>query len=85
MIGRPGRLSAGRRPSHKRSAARRGEVISSAARACGIPTGRWAPRGWLTEAGPAPWLADWGLVECQDGESEAERFWARRRRCVRPT
>jgi hypothetical protein len=24
-----------------------------ATRACGIPTGGWAPRGWLTEAGPA--------------------------------
>jgi hypothetical protein len=42
-----------------------------AAQACGIPTGGWAPRGWLTEAGPAPWLADWGLVECQEGESAA--------------
>ena len=25
-----------------------------AAQACGIPTGDQAPRGWLTEAGPAP-------------------------------
>src|SRR5262249_31651724 len=50
--------------------------------ACGIPTGGWAPRGWLTEDGPAPWLAGWGLVECQEGESEAERYRARRRRCV---
>ena len=32
-----------------------------AARSCGIPTGGWAPRGWLTEDGPAPWLADYGL------------------------
>jgi len=30
-----------------------------AARA-GIPTGGWPPQGWLTEAGAAPWLADFG-------------------------
>ena len=54
-----------------------------AARACGIPTGGWAPRGWLTEAGPAPWLEEWGLVECPEGETEAERYRARRRRCVK--
>src|SRR5262245_63695480 len=36
-----------------------------AARAAGIPTGGWAPRGWQTEDGPAPWLGsdDWGLKE----------------------
>src|SRR4051794_27751768 len=38
-----------------------------AARACGIPTGGWAPLGWQTEDGPAPWLADFGLVELPDG------------------
>jgi hypothetical protein len=54
-----------------------------AARACGIPTGGWAPRGWLTEAGPAPWLAEWGLVECPEGETEAERYRVRRRRCLK--
>jgi hypothetical protein len=54
-----------------------------AARACGISTGGWAPRGWLTEAGPAPWLAEWGLAECPEGETEAERYLARRRRCVK--
>jgi len=27
-----------------------------AARASGIATGGWAPKGWATEAGPAPWL-----------------------------
>lgn len=37
-----------------------------AARAAGIPTGGWAPKGWATEAGPAPWLADFGLVECDE-------------------
>lgn len=37
-----------------------------AARACGIPTGGTAPRGWQTEDCPAPWLADWGLVECDE-------------------
>jgi hypothetical protein len=34
-----------------------------AARAAGIPTGGHAPLGWRTEDGPAPWLADYGLVE----------------------
>lgn len=35
-----------------------------AARACGLATGGYAPRGWYTEDGLAPWLADYGLVEC---------------------
>jgi hypothetical protein len=35
-----------------------------AARAAGIPTGGCAPKGWLTEEGPAPWLAEYGLNEC---------------------
>lgn len=34
------------------------------ARAAGIATGGFAPKGWLTETGAAPWLADFGLVEC---------------------
>ena len=34
-----------------------------AARGLGIATGGWAPRGWATLDGPAPWLADYGLVE----------------------
>lgn len=34
-----------------------------AADAAGIPTGGWAPKGWLTEDGPAPWLAEFGLKE----------------------
>lgn len=33
-----------------------------AARACGITTGGFAPRGWKTLAGPAPWLRDFGLL-----------------------
>jgi Circularly permutated YpsA SLOG family len=37
-----------------------------AARSVGIPTGGWAPLGWLTEDGPAPWLAGFGLVECPE-------------------
>jgi hypothetical protein len=36
-----------------------------AARGESIPTGGWAPRGWATEDGAAPWLADFGLVECE--------------------
>ena len=34
-----------------------------AARAVGIATGGWAPHGWTTLDGPAPWLADYGLAE----------------------
>lgn len=34
-----------------------------AAKALGIRTGGYAPKGWVTESGPAPWLADYGLVE----------------------
>src|SRR4051812_12471606 len=37
-----------------------------AARAANIPTGGWAPKGWRTEDGAAPWLADFGLVECPE-------------------
>jgi putative molybdenum carrier protein len=48
-----------------------------AARAAGLPTGGWAPRGWLTEDGPAPWLADWGIVE-----RPARGYPARNRRNV---
>jgi hypothetical protein len=50
----------------------------AALRACGIPTGGFAPRGWLTEGAldeeghplpkslASPWLAEWGLVECDE-------------------
>jgi hypothetical protein len=34
-----------------------------AARAAGVETDGWAPLGWATEDGPAPWLASFGLVE----------------------
>lgn len=34
-----------------------------AARSLGLQTGGCAPKGWRTEAGPAPWLADYGLHE----------------------
>ena len=34
-----------------------------AARALGFRTGGSAPKDWQTEAGPAPWLADYGLVD----------------------
>jgi hypothetical protein len=39
------------------------QAVLRAARAAGIPTGGWAPAGWMTETGPAPWLADYGLAE----------------------
>jgi hypothetical protein len=35
-----------------------------AAHLAGIPTGGFAPLGWETDDGPAPWLANCGLVEC---------------------
>ena len=31
----------------------------------GIATGRLAPKSWATEAGAAPWLVEYGLVECE--------------------
>lgn len=34
-----------------------------AAKACGIETGGYAPKGWRTETGPMPSLQDFGLVE----------------------
>lgn len=34
-----------------------------AAKHLGLQTGGYAPKGWRTEAGPAPWLADYGLIE----------------------
>ncbi len=37
-----------------------------AARAAGLQTGGWAPKGWRTETGCEPWLADYGLVECEE-------------------
>jgi hypothetical protein len=43
-----------------------------AARAAGIPTGGWAPKGWLVESDdgrrnvPAPWLTEYGLAECPE-------------------
>src|SRR5689334_14024553 len=42
-----------------------------AARAAGIPTGGWVPLGWLTEDGPAPRLADFGLVEMPTSDYRA--------------
>jgi len=30
----------------------------------GLATGGYAPKGWRTDEGPAPWLADYGLTEC---------------------
>lgn len=29
----------------------------------GLETGGWAPKGWMTQDGPAPWLVDYGLEE----------------------
>lgn len=61
-----------------------------AAKAVGIATGGFAPKGWLIEGEggsgwvAAPWLGtDYGLTECQLGESVSERMVARRRLNVR--
>lgn len=35
------------------------------ARNHGYPTGGTACKGWVAEDGPAPWLAEYGLVECK--------------------
>lgn len=48
-----------------------------AAKAAGIPTGGYTPRDWLTEDGPAPWLADYGLVALKTPE-----YQVRTRACV---
>lgn len=48
-----------------------------AARSAGIPTGGWAPKGWLTESPDgrrnvaAPELAELGLVECPESGYKA--------------
>lgn len=39
-----------------------------AARSLAIPTGGWAPKGWRTDIGPAPWLAGFGLREASDAD-----------------
>lgn len=55
-----------------------------AARSLGIATGGWSAKGWLVETPggrgeeAAPWLADYGLCEC-----EVPGYPARRRRNVR--
>lgn len=36
-----------------------------AAKELGLPTGGYAPKGWRTDNGPAPSLADFGLVETE--------------------
>lgn len=45
-----------------------------AARSLGIETGGTAPKGWRTQAGPAPWLAFYGLVTC-DSVEYRPRTW----------
>lgn len=46
-----------------------------AARDLGIPTGGWAPKGWVTEDGPKPELAEFGLVECSVKGYPARTKW----------
>lgn len=49
-----------------------------AASALNIPTGGWAPKHWLREDGPAPWLADYGLKECKGGSGGGSGSYADR-------
>jgi hypothetical protein len=42
-----------------------------AASAAGVRTLGFAPRGWLTEDGPAPWLAEFGLREHESADYRA--------------
>jgi hypothetical protein len=45
-----------------------------AAKAAGLATGGWAPRGWQTEDGPAPGLGrDYGLTEHEGGYAARNR------------
>lgn len=44
-----------------------------AARVLGIPTGGYAPYGWITDTGPAPWLEEYGLVEMGVGNEYRQR------------
>src|ERR1700757_1059748 len=44
-----------------------------AARALDIATGGIAPLHYNTEAGHAPWLAEWGLIETESEWDYAER------------
>ncbi len=48
-----------------------------AAKALKLATGGWMPQDFLTEAGPAFWLTDYGLAECPE-----PGYPARRRRNV---
>ena len=42
-----------------------------AGKALGLKTGGYAPPGWMTEAGPSPWLgAMFGLTEYTGGEQD---------------
>lgn len=51
-----------------------------AARAFGIKTGGYAPRGYRTEEGESPWLADYGLIE-SSSRSYPERTMLNCRLC----
>jgi hypothetical protein len=44
-----------------------------AARAAGLATGGYAPAGWVTEEGPAPSLAFYGLVELPGADDATRR------------
>jgi hypothetical protein len=52
----------------------------AASKSLRIPTGGWAPRGFLTELGPSPWLAkEYGLKECPLGLTTEEVYRERTR------
>ena len=43
------------------------QAALKAARKCGIATGGKVPKGYVTESGPAPWLADYDVEEYVQG------------------
>lgn len=45
------------------------------ARAKGLETGGWAPKGWKTDNGPDPRLADYGLRECNVEGYAVRNYW----------
>lgn len=54
-----------------------------AAKVCGLSTGGYAPRDFLTEEGPCPWLGGiYGLVQCVDDTQPADTYRYQTRRNV---
>ena len=65
------------RPAKLISGGQSGSDIGAlvAARRLGIPTGGWAPRGFLTEKGRQPVLAEYGLIEAESEQYPQRTEW----------